>query len=767
MRVEYQASAGRFSFLSGLPGVSIQGASIWLSYRFQPAGRLYKTGLPAGCSVHEEPLADLHGRGHQLVCRCPVDSSQLELVYRINLYDTQPFLLLKLTVHNLGRQPLHLEEACLLDVGPLSAGSLQLGPAEHALRFFKVGWHGWGYTGLRQPDERNSLSWLDRLAGLSYANPQTAQPRRPGEFSSEGWGILVGEAACLVAGFASTAHQFGQLYACTRRGEAGFRLVSQLDGVLLEPGEQRDSEWGYLQFVSLPDPEPEAGYVQAVGRQMSARVPAAPPSPMWTHWYQYFHAISEGVLLQNLQVLQEQRLLLPIGVVELDDGYQAAWGDWTRTNPKFPHGLEWLAGQITHQGFKPGLWLAPFVVERKSAVSREHPEWLVTGQNGRPISAGFQYNLLTHALDLTQPAVLEHLQRLAATLTRQWGYRMLKIDFLSAGALPGRRFDPKSTRAEALRAGLQAIRQGASDEAFLLGCGCPFGPAIGVVDAMRIGPDTAPSWEPYFHWLGWATPLLSSNPSMPALRNALRNTLHLGSLHGKWWWNDPDCLLVRDADSRLSEAEVQSAVALVGLSGGLLISSDDLRKVTPARLGWVSRLVPNLRLHGAPLDRLERDMPSVYRVKLSHNGQDWQLVGLFNWQDQPADLELPFSSLGFSDGARLHGFDFWSCSYLGVHEGQLVFEALPAHGCKLLRLCEQGESPQVVGDTLHISMGAEIKALRIVNESLELELLDMGRSVEGEVWVRADEDVNEASCNGRQVKIEKGLGKICRVKIVA
>ena len=57
---------------------------------------------------------------------------------------------------------------------------------------------------------------------------------------------------------------------------------------------------------------------------------------------------------------------------------------------------------------------------------------------------------------------------------------------------------------------------------------------------------------------------------MPSLRNALRHTLNLDVLHKRLWWNDPDCLLVRDTNTRLTEPEVMSAITLVGLSGGML-----------------------------------------------------------------------------------------------------------------------------------------------------------------------------------------------------
>ena len=338
---------------------------------------------------------------------------------------------------------------------------------------------------------------------------------------------------------------------------------------------------------------------------MHARVPTSPPPPMWTHWYHFFHDISEELFLETLEVLRDQRETIPYQVVELDDGYQSAWGDWTSTNDKFPHGLEWLADQISQKGFTPGLWLAPFQVQAKSAVAQEHPDWLVKDIHGKPVHAGFQYNMIMNALDATHPAVLEHLGTLMDKLCHQWGFGMLKVDFINAGAVPGKRYDPKLTRAQALRLGLEAIRQGAGEETFLLGSGCPFGPAIGIVDAMRIGPDTAPSWEPYIHWIRWAGPLIKKEPSMPSLRNAIRHTLNLSTLHRRWWWNDPDCLLVRDHDTWLTEAEVQSAVTLVGLSGGMLVSSDDLRTLNPERLRWVSMLVPNLGITGKPMGLFE------------------------------------------------------------------------------------------------------------------------------------------------------------------
>lgn len=743
MQFSFNASNCRIDINdASLSGFVIRAASAWVSYYDHLGGKISYANLgPAGADIHQEEFADLHGSGTLLSIQSHEMESGLALTYRVKHYTAQPFVLLQFSITNSGESPIFLHEFCILDAGSRGGGAVRLGSGTSALKFFKVGWHGWDYSGVRSARERNSGGLVERLTSLSYTNPSTRRLRARGEFSSEGWGMLADGERCLVVGFVSMASQFGQVYVSIRNSDAVLSLVTQLDGARLDPGEQRASEWGYLQLVALPEPEPQAVYLNAVARQMHARVPSHSPPAMWTHWYQFFHDISEERYLHSLDVLSEHRASFPCQVTELDDGYQQAWGDWTITNERFPHGLEWLAGEVRKRGFTPGLWLAPFAVQAKSLLVHSHPDWLVKDSHGQPASAGFLYNMFIHPLDLTHPAVLEHLRGLASKLTQEWGYRMLKIDFLNAGALPGQRSNPRLTRAEALRMGLEAIREGAGEDTFLLGCGCPFGPAIGLVDAMRIGPDTAPSWTPYFHWLKWAGPLLKSNPNMPALRNAVRNTLNLSSLHKKWWWNDPDCLLVRESGSKLTGAEVQSFVTLVGLSGGLLVSSDDLGQVSAERLEWLSRLVPSLGLRGEALELLEKDMPGVYRAVIEHQGQHWQLVGLFNWSDQPADLELKFSRLGYDPGSSLHLFDFWEAKYQRTSKALVVFPDVPPHSCKLLRICEAGEVPQVVGDTLHISMGLEVVSLRIVNGNIEPELMDMERKMIGNLWVRNGEDV--------------------------
>jgi alpha-galactosidase len=90
-----------------------------------------------------------------------------------------------------------------------------------------------------------------------------------------------------------------------------------------------------------------------------------------------------------------------------------------------------------------------------------------------------------------------------------------------------------------------------------------------VVDGMRIGPDVAPWWEPRDAFPGYAE-------AAPSTRNAWRSTLVRSAFHRRLWLNDPDCLMLRTADTDLTPDQVEAWADAVGVSGGMALVSDDL-----------------------------------------------------------------------------------------------------------------------------------------------------------------------------------------------
>ena len=176
-----------------------------------------------------------------------------------------------------------------------------------------------------------------------------------------------------------------------------------------------------------------------------------------------------------------------------------------------------------------------------------------------------------YGLDPTIPEVRDHLRDLAATLVAM-GYRYLKLDFAFSPSFDGVWADRSFTPAQRVRAGFDAIREGAGDDVFLLGCGVPLSNVVGVVDANRIGADVAPSWS-----LGSQQSLLAGYPgTQPATRHAWVDTAVRSFMHRRLWLNDPDCVMLRSKETELSPEAAHTWARAVGVSGGMVIVSDDL-----------------------------------------------------------------------------------------------------------------------------------------------------------------------------------------------
>ena len=168
-------------------------------------------------------------------------------------------------------------------------------------------------------------------------------------------------------------------------------------------------------------------------------------------------------------------------------------------------------------------------------------------------------------LDVTNPEAAAHLQGFVNRIV-SWGYGLLKIDFLFAGAYEGGRSEPV-TGMQAYRRALDLIRQAAGEDVVLVAVGAPGPPSFPTVDAWRLGGDIA------FDAMGPAWPFIANQARMVAARWPLcRATLC-----------DADPPLLR----ALSDDEVQAGAWVVALAGGALMLSDDLRALDAERLDWL------------------------------------------------------------------------------------------------------------------------------------------------------------------------------------
>jgi alpha-galactosidase len=236
------------------------------------------------------------------------------------------------------------------------------------------------------------------------------------------------------------------------------------------------------------------------------------PQRIWCSWYSLYTEIYQEQLLKILNDLGES----PFDVFQIDDGWQKNIGDW-EPNAKFPGGMDAMADRIKATRRTAGLWLAPLLVVPSSKLFHQHRDWLLHDTKGRLVSAGFNWSEPLYALDTTHPQALEWLKALMDKV-RRWGYDYVKLDFLYAGALPGIRH-VDMPREAAYRQGLKVMRDALGD-AYLLTCGAPILPSLGLCDGMRVGPDVAG------YWINLRDRDLLRNFAIPGAQNALRTTLN-------------------------------------------------------------------------------------------------------------------------------------------------------------------------------------------------------------------------------------------------
>ena len=365
--------------------------------------------------------------------------------------------------------------------------------------------------------------------------------------------------------------------------------------------------------------------------------------------------------------------------VEIDAGYTPSIGDWLTPNQRWPGGLERAARTILEAGYQPGVWVAPFIVGERSALYREHPDWVLKGADGQPVVQLRSYtepkmwgnrDSNYFVLDASHPEALAYLDRVFRTL-RGWGFSFFKTDFMlwnMHDTATVRRHDMRLTSVEILRRVLEVIRNAIGEDSYLLGCIAPFMPFIGYADGMRIAGDGGARWaEPF-------GPL-----------NLLRELPCDNYCNHVFWQNDPDALLLRDFDTFLTETEVESLVLLQALSGGALNTSDPVHLLPEARKALLRFVLPD----GKRTPELPRFGGEGRELVLLHRLAQGNLLFVLNPTDGPLPVCLRLSEL-------FGGADWYQYRYRAGTEGacvstreDLFAETLPPHAAALVFVTAQ------------------------------------------------------------------------------
>ncbi|MEX2093669.1 MAG: prolyl oligopeptidase family serine peptidase [Pirellulales bacterium] len=412
------------------------------------------------------------------------------------------------------------------------------------------------------------------------------------------------------------------------------------------------------------------------------------PPTGWCTWYYYYPKITATEVKRNVKWIADNLKDLGAQYVQIDDGWQGAGGregqrDWTVVNSdRFPDGMEELASYISSLGLTPGIWLAPHGQSRDQVV-KDNPNVFLLKEDGSSASETWEGRFL---VDPTTPESRTYMRDLFGKLSG-WGYRYYKIDgqpIVVDEYAEKKKFmkHPQDDTNALYRDTLQTMRSAIGPESYLLGCwGTPV-EGIGIMNGSRTGGDVVRGWQGGF---------------MLAMRATMRHYY----LHNVAWYADPDTMLLR---SPLTVEQARAWATLQGLTGQALMSSDRLMDLSADRVEMLKRICPAVEIRPLDLFPAERDK-RVLDLKINHLGRDYDVVGLFNYdEDRSQQLHLKWHELGVPADRPVHVYDFWNHDYLGAWKAGM-FVDVPPTSCRVLTLLPSLNRPQLISTSRHVTQG--------------------------------------------------------------
>jgi|GEM_PF-636571 len=504
--------------------------------------------------------------------------------------------------------------------------------------------------------------------------------------------------------------------------EMGLVIASEMNDIIVDPGETRCSE----EVLILAEPFDIATpfLLHWLAATHGSRV-ARGPLTGWCSWYSRGTNISAESIGGLCAKVKNDRVDLPLQVIQVDDGWQKAYGDWDVDHAKFPKGMKAVADEICVAGAIPGIWLCPV----RTSKAGQHPDGTAN-----------EYQ------DASNPAVREFIRKMLAERVAE-GYRYFKLDFLWIRNL-STRCDQKKTRLEICRDVNKLYRETIGEDSYLDSCvggfnrGC-----FGYADAARIGTDTT-------RWFG----KMYVGCNLANSINAIGSTAWA---NGILFANDPDVTYLDYGRNEL----LRTWYSFVGLLGGMMLTSEPLANLTPNAQQNFERLQPPAPDRGRAFDGQTDPWHRRFGFVATRPWGSFAAVLLWNPATDAADVSLsgvPLSSVG----NKFHVWSFWDEKYLGIADTNFLAKSLPSHSSALLRLTPVSENaPVIIGSTLHISMGsADIKSVSTPPNRTVVELTD-GGSREGNLYIFSAHPLCLGTVEGCQAKLENATNDVWRIII--
>ena len=194
---------------------------------------------------------------------------------------------------------------------------------------------------------------------------------------------------------------------------------------------------------------------------------------------------------------------------------------------------------------------------------------------------------------------------------------------------------------------MQAILRGAGD-GFILGCNHPLWPSLGLIHGSRSSNDIKRSWA--------------------RIKSTARQNLSRNWQNGVLWWNDPDAIcLVGD----LPANEFQFHATAIYATGGMILSGDDLTKISPEGLEQLQRVLP-------PAGKAAMFADDSLRVGVV-TLPGAQIICLFNWEERETSFRFQLPGLN-------EVTNYWTGEKHGKRRGWFSVNDVSPHTAVMLKV---------------------------------------------------------------------------------
>jgi hypothetical protein len=682
--------------------------------------------------VTEEELSDKVGYGKLVTLECVEQEKQCTLTVQIKVYDDNLGIFVEATASNHGSESL-----TILDLQPVVASLHDQGAVYNPL---DDSWRLWLLT--------NGYMFMDVGRAESIMIGRSVQSR---------WNIAAvsrNSGTAFVAGYVSFDVSEGEVVVESDwrfqpdPSKFGLGLMSRslyAPKTMLHPGGKLNSDWF---GINWGDSAHNVLIEYAKHIQAKYQIEKKQPLMGWCSWYYTYHNTSEEEILRNARFISEHLKDYGLKTVQIDDGYQHRLGDWEAHDEKFPNGMGYLADEIKKLGLIPGLWVAPYSLSEESEVAKNHPEWCGKSLNGERKRVGSGYSL-----DPTHPDAREWLKNLMTKVRHEWGYEMVKIDFSYSSILEIEEFhDNTQGRAGAYRTGLQTIREAIGNDCHLLDCG-PMN-AVGIADSWRT------EWD--FDRLNWRQYTKELESNIPAIAKRYY-------MHNHLWSNDNDII----GFGLLNEDQGRSLASVMALSGGTVLSGDQLYALPESKIDMLKKILPVYGESARTVDLFESDFPTLYQLDIQKSFGAWTVLGVFNWSETSwTRRELNIKDfLADVNVKELLVFEFWTQQVVPVSSDGIISVDLKPGECAVFAIRKKEEYPVLIGTDRHVLQGAvEFNELNWNESTLTLsgELNGVARSNPTlTIWVPDGYEVATAKIDGIAFTTGEIYENLMRIRIPA